>query len=97
MDALTRRKLVRLASEKSFEQIDVPQITLGLLNGTTKTEFSNEKSYIQWKNRQVIVTFGFCFITCFFHLKVSFLKDLECHVLASVEVIFLCSFYPYLV
>lgn len=52
MDALTRRKLVRLASEKSFEQIDVPQITLGLLNGTTKTEFSNEKSYIQWKNRQ---------------------------------------------
>ncbi|KAL3331289.1 hypothetical protein AABB24_034886 [Solanum stoloniferum] len=52
MDALTRRKLVRLASEKSFGQIDVPQITLGLLNATTKTEFLNEKSYIQWKNRQ---------------------------------------------
>ncbi|KAK4365334.1 hypothetical protein RND71_016692 [Anisodus tanguticus] len=52
MDALTRRKLVRLASEKSFEQINVPQIALGLLNGTIKSEFQNEKSYIQWKNRQ---------------------------------------------
>ncbi|MCD7447586.1 hypothetical protein HAX54_032204 [Datura stramonium] len=52
MDSLTRRKLVRLASEKSFGQIDVPQITLGLLNDTIKSEFQNEKSYIQWKNRQ---------------------------------------------
>ncbi|KAJ8555736.1 hypothetical protein K7X08_013232 [Anisodus acutangulus] len=52
MDALTRRKLVRLASEKSFGQINVPQIALGLLNGTIKSEFQNEKSYIQWKNRQ---------------------------------------------
>lgn len=52
MDALTRRKLARLASEKSFGQIDIPQITLGLLNGTTKAEFLNEKSYIQWKKRQ---------------------------------------------
>lgn len=53
MDALTRRKLVRLASETSFGQIDVPQITLGLLNGTIKSDFQNEKSYIPWKNRQI--------------------------------------------
>ncbi|XP_009770723.1 protein unc-13 homolog isoform X1 [Nicotiana sylvestris] len=52
MDALIRRKLVRLASGKSFGQIDVAQIALGLLNGTMKSEFQNEKSYIQWKNRQ---------------------------------------------
>lgn len=71
MDALIRRKLVRLASGKSFGQIDVAQIALGLLNGTMKSEFQNEKSYIQWKNRQVILINAFCFITSFFHLKVS--------------------------
>lgn len=42
-----------LASGRTRVQIDVPQVLLGLLNGTFKSDFPNEKSYLQWKNRQV--------------------------------------------
>ncbi|CAH9084302.1 unnamed protein product [Cuscuta epithymum] len=52
MDNLTRQRLAAFAAERSWGHIDVPQIILGLLNGVLKSDFQNEKSYIQWKRRQ---------------------------------------------
>lgn len=58
MDECTRQKMMMLSPGKTRVQIDIPQIVLGLLNFTFKSDFSNEKSYMQWKNRQVLVIFG---------------------------------------
>ncbi|PQQ21385.1 uncharacterized protein Pyn_17972 [Prunus yedoensis var. nudiflora] len=55
MDESTRQKLMLLASGRTRVQIDVPQVLLGLLNGTFKSDFPNEKSYLQWKNRQASI------------------------------------------
>nr|XP_028954074.1 protein unc-13 homolog isoform X2 [Malus domestica] len=55
MDESTRQKLMLLASGRTRAQIDVPQILLGLVNGTFKSDFPNEKSYMQWKNRQASI------------------------------------------
>ncbi|KAJ4823461.1 hypothetical protein Tsubulata_019697, partial [Turnera subulata] len=52
MDACTRRNFMQLAARKTCGQIDLPNISLGLLNGTLKSDFPNEKSYVQWKSRQ---------------------------------------------
>ncbi|XP_031097776.1 protein unc-13 homolog isoform X1 [Ipomoea triloba] len=52
MDSLIRQHLASFATGKTLGQVDVPQIVLGLLNGMLKSDFQNEKSYIQWKNRQ---------------------------------------------
>ncbi|BBH03316.1 Protein of unknown function D [Prunus dulcis] len=55
MDESTRQKLMLLASGRTRVQIDVPQVLMGLLNGTFKSDFPNEKSYLQWKNRQASI------------------------------------------
>ncbi|XP_057510564.1 protein unc-13 homolog isoform X2 [Actinidia eriantha] len=52
IDLCTRQKLAQFASTKTCERIDIPQISLGLLNGIIKSDFLYEKSYAQWKKRQ---------------------------------------------
>lgn len=52
MDAFAKRRLVQFASVKAWGQINVPEISLGLLNGTFRSDFPNERSYNQWKSRQ---------------------------------------------
>ncbi|XP_024044931.1 uncharacterized protein LOC18047529 isoform X3 [Citrus clementina] len=52
LDACIRRNLIQLAATKTRGQVDLPQISLGLLIGIFKSDFLNEKAYIQWKNRQ---------------------------------------------
>ncbi|XP_062025922.1 protein unc-13 homolog isoform X1 [Rosa rugosa] len=55
MDECTRQKMMMLSPGRTRVQIDIPQIVLGLLNFTFKSDFSNEKSYMQWKNRQASI------------------------------------------
>ncbi|KAL3499395.1 hypothetical protein ACH5RR_038488 [Cinchona calisaya] len=55
MDAFARRHLVQFASVKAWGQISVPEISLGLLNGTFRSDFPSVKSYTHWKNRQADV------------------------------------------
>lgn len=38
---------------KTCAQIDVPQLSLVLLTGLLRSDFPSEKSYLQWKIRQV--------------------------------------------
>ncbi|TXG50964.1 hypothetical protein EZV62_023488 [Acer yangbiense] len=52
MDACIRRNLIHWAARRTSGQFDLPQISLGLLIGIFKSDFHNEKSYIQWKSRQ---------------------------------------------
>ncbi|XP_047340889.1 protein unc-13 homolog isoform X1 [Impatiens glandulifera] len=54
-DLCIRRRLMQIASLRSCEGIDIPSVLLGLLNGIYVTYFPSEKSYMQWKNRQVQV------------------------------------------
>ncbi|EOY24649.1 Uncharacterized protein TCM_016195 isoform 3 [Theobroma cacao] len=53
MDGCIRRNMVHLAARRTCGQIDLPQISLELLIGIFRSDFLNEKSYIQWKSRQV--------------------------------------------
>ncbi|XVF10658.1 hypothetical protein REPUB_Repub07fG0201300 [Reevesia pubescens] len=53
MDACIRRNMVQLAARRTCGQIDLPQISLELLIGIFRSDFLHEKSYIQWKSRQV--------------------------------------------
>lgn len=55
MDTCIRRNLVQLAALRTGEQIDLPQLALGLLVGIFKSDFPNEKLYMKWKTRQVIM------------------------------------------
>lgn len=48
-----RQKFMQFAMGKLCDQFDIPQISLGLLNSIFKSDFAHEKSYTQWKNRQV--------------------------------------------
>lgn len=57
MDTCIRRNLVQLAQLRTGEQIDLPQLALGLLVGIFKSDFPNEKLYIKWKTRQVIINY----------------------------------------
>lgn len=50
---------MQLATKRIWELTDIPQISLGLLNSIFKSDFSHEKSYMQWKSRQVMITFEF--------------------------------------
>ncbi|XP_010529550.1 PREDICTED: uncharacterized protein LOC104806377 isoform X2 [Tarenaya hassleriana] len=52
MDTCIRRNLVQLAAMRTDEQIDLPQLALGLLVGIFKSDFPNEKLYMNWKTRQ---------------------------------------------
>ncbi|KAF8027381.1 hypothetical protein BT93_E0321 [Corymbia citriodora subsp. variegata] len=52
-DACIRKKLIELATSKPGRQINVPQISLGLLDGIRESDFLNEKHYLQWRRRQV--------------------------------------------
>ncbi|KAJ9173562.1 hypothetical protein P3X46_016684 [Hevea brasiliensis] len=62
MDACIRRNLMQLAARQMHGQIDLPHVSLGLLNGIFKSDFRNEKSYMQWKNRQANILEEFlCF------------------------------------
>ncbi|THG05526.1 hypothetical protein TEA_016679 [Camellia sinensis var. sinensis] len=45
---------MQFASTNMYERIDIPQISLGLLNGMVKSDFPNEKSHAQWKKRQML-------------------------------------------
>ncbi|KAG5228365.1 protein unc [Salix suchowensis] len=44
--------LEEIGSKEMSGQIDLTHIALGLLNGTFKSDFPNERSYMQWKSRQ---------------------------------------------
>ncbi|XP_034709140.1 protein unc-13 homolog isoform X2 [Vitis riparia] len=52
MDLCMRQKLMQFATRKLCDRIDIPQISLGLLNSIFKSDFVHEKSYMQWKYRQ---------------------------------------------
>ncbi|CAH2071252.1 unnamed protein product [Thlaspi arvense] len=52
MDTCIRRNLVQLAQLRTGEQIDLPQLALGLLVGIFKSDFPSEKLYMNWKTRQ---------------------------------------------
>ncbi|KAM6556840.1 hypothetical protein CsatB_003859 [Cannabis sativa] len=51
MDVCIRRRL-QFSTRGTCGKADVPQIALGLLNSTFKSDFLHEKSYLQWKSRQ---------------------------------------------
>uniref|UniRef100_A0A2P2M0U9 Uncharacterized protein MANES_01G065400 n=4 Tax=Rhizophora mucronata TaxID=61149 RepID=A0A2P2M0U9_RHIMU len=51
MHACIRRNLLQLVARK-ISQIDLPHISLELLNGIFKSDFPNEKSYMQWRSRE---------------------------------------------
>ncbi|KAK4801518.1 hypothetical protein SAY86_022005 [Trapa natans] len=53
MDSCIKRTLTQLSESRTIRQIDVPQISLGLLYGIHESDFSGEKYYVQWKNRQL--------------------------------------------
>uniref|UniRef100_A0A5B7C3J2 MHD1 domain-containing protein n=1 Tax=Davidia involucrata TaxID=16924 RepID=A0A5B7C3J2_DAVIN len=55
MDVRVRQRLMQFASRTTFGQVDVPQISLGLLNGIFKSDFLNERSYTQWRKRQASI------------------------------------------
>jgi hypothetical protein len=61
MDTCIRRNLVQLATLRTGEQIDLPQLALGLLVGIFKSDFPNEKLYMKWKTRQVITNYSAIF------------------------------------
>nr|XP_027080493.1 protein unc-13 homolog isoform X1 [Coffea arabica] len=62
MDTFARRRLVQFASVKAWGQFSVPEIALGFLNGTFRSDFPSVKSYTHWKNRQADILEGyFCF------------------------------------
>lgn len=61
MDTCIRRNLVQLATLRTGEQIDLPQLALGLLVGIFKSDFPNEKLYMKWKTRQVIMNYSAVF------------------------------------
>ncbi|XP_021735896.1 uncharacterized protein LOC110702487 isoform X2 [Chenopodium quinoa] len=65
MDLCIRQCLTRCASRSSSSQFDVLQIVLGLIKSITRSNFSNEKSYVQWKNRQANIMEELC---CLGHL-----------------------------
>ncbi|XP_062074226.1 protein unc-13 homolog isoform X2 [Humulus lupulus] len=50
MDVCIRRRLQ--LTRGTCGKTDIPQISLGLLNSTFKSDFLHEKSYLQWKSRQ---------------------------------------------
>lgn len=58
MDVCIRQSLTQLAARRMWGTIDIPHILLGLLNIIFKSDFSNGKSYMQWKRRQVILNFA---------------------------------------
>lgn len=51
-DKLVKRRLTQFTLGKPWGQLDVPQLSLVLLTGISKSDFPSEKSYIHWKNRQ---------------------------------------------
>lgn len=53
MDLCVRRRL-QLPTRRTYGKTDIPQISLGLLNSIFKSDFLHEKSYMQWKSRQVM-------------------------------------------
>ncbi|KAJ0962092.1 hypothetical protein J5N97_029920 [Dioscorea zingiberensis] len=53
MDARIKQGLRGFCSRAMDEKVDVPQIALELLTVISKSDFSNEKTYIQWHKRQV--------------------------------------------
>ncbi|KAK9984439.1 hypothetical protein SO802_033964 [Lithocarpus litseifolius] len=55
VDACIRQRLTQLAARRIWESIDIPKISLGLLNSVFKSDFLNEKSYIHWKSRQASI------------------------------------------
>ncbi|GKU95314.1 hypothetical protein SLEP1_g8689 [Rubroshorea leprosula] len=62
LDQCIRRNMVQLAARRTCGQIDLPQISLELLIGIFKSDFLNEKYYVQWKRRQANILEEFlCF------------------------------------
>ncbi|GAA0152165.1 hypothetical protein LIER_10714 [Lithospermum erythrorhizon] len=51
--AVFRRLVVRSSSVQGWEHADLPHISLGFLNGGYRSDFPNEKLFLQWKNRHV--------------------------------------------
>ncbi|KMT12138.1 hypothetical protein BVRB_5g100900 [Beta vulgaris subsp. vulgaris] len=65
MDLCIRQSLTRCVSRTSCVQIDVLEIVLWLIKGISRSSFPNEKSYVQWKNRQANMLEELC---CLGHL-----------------------------
>eukprot|EP00268_Persea_americana_P036089 TRINITY_DN35584_c0_g1_i5.p1 TRINITY_DN35584_c0_g1~~TRINITY_DN35584_c0_g1_i5.p1 ORF type:complete len:1048 (+),score=208.43 TRINITY_DN35584_c0_g1_i5:473-3616(+) len=55
MDACIRQGLIQFGSRSMSGQIGIPEISLELLSATCKSDFSNERSYMQWHKRKVKV------------------------------------------
>ncbi|KAL0550296.1 hypothetical protein IC582_014804 [Cucumis melo] len=60
-DACMRKRLMELAARRNWGQINIPQIVLVLLHSVFRSDFPSEKSYMQWKLRQVNILEEFCF------------------------------------
>ncbi|XP_057525392.1 protein unc-13 homolog isoform X2 [Amaranthus tricolor] len=69
MDSCIRQSLTRRASRASSGQIDVLNIVLGLVKSISRSSFPNEKSYVQWKNRQANILEELC---CHGHLTTEY-------------------------
>ncbi|KAL8543750.1 hypothetical protein ACS0TY_004350 [Phlomoides rotata] len=54
-DEFIRRRLAQYAAGKVWGRFDIPQLSLVLLTGLSKSDFPSEKSYLHWKNRQANV------------------------------------------
>ncbi|CAM8980278.1 unnamed protein product [Rhodiola kirilowii] len=56
------RKRLMYHSRTSSRQLSIPQIIVELLSGISRSDFFNEKSYVQWKNRKAnVLKEIFCF------------------------------------
>ncbi|KAL8207792.1 hypothetical protein R6Q57_007204, partial [Mikania cordata] len=53
MDECIRQRLMQFSIRKSHGQVDIPQIVIELLSGIQQNEFLVERSYTQWRKRQV--------------------------------------------
>lgn len=69
MDLCIRQCFTQIASRTSCSQIDTLQSVLGLIKSISRSSFPNEKSYVQWKNRQANILEELC---CLGHLTTEY-------------------------
>ncbi|KAL2902508.1 Protein unc-13-like protein [Bienertia sinuspersici] len=69
MDLCIRQSLTRSVLRKSCAQIDLLHIVLGLNKSISRSSFPNEKSYVQWRNRQANILEELC---CLDHLTTEY-------------------------
>lgn len=69
MDLCIRQSLTLYSSRTSCVLNDVLHIVLGLMKNFSRSSFPNEKSYVQWKNRQANILEELC---CLGHLTAEY-------------------------